>query len=211
MADEPLDTLARDAVDAAPRLLGWQLHRRVHIGGQQLTLRGRIVEVEAYPGGPDRGSHSFDGRRTARNESMYGPPGTAYVYFTYGMHHCFNIATASKDAGQAVLVRALEPLEGLHVMRRLRAAASDRPPADIADRDLCSGPAKLCQALLIDRAVDGWNLLSSTADFRLIPQPQEEPDPRIANGPRIGLGTSTGDWAQRPWRWWLAESPHVSR
>jgi DNA-3-methyladenine glycosylase len=201
--------LRGEAVEVAPKLLGWELVRRLDIGGEAAELRGRIVEVEAYPGGEDRGSHSFAGRRTARNDSMFGPPGTAYVYFTYGMHFCFNIATGGDGEGQAVLVRALEPLAGQPVMRRLRAAASGREREELRETDLCSGPAKLCQAMLIDRSVDGWNLLSQTSDLRVVVGSSGR-SREMGNGPRVGLGDSAGSWRDRPWRWWDAGSAHVS-
>src|SRR6185295_6674231 len=114
---------------------------------------GRIVEVEAYRGPRDRAAHSFGGRRTARNEVMYGPPGHAYVYFIYGMHYCVNVVCQPRDVPEAVLVRALEPLDGEPLMR-LRRGLPDAP----AWR-LCRGPGALCQALGIARAQNGADLV----------------------------------------------------
>jgi DNA-3-methyladenine glycosylase len=192
-----------DAVTVARRLLGQRLVR-VHRG---VRLAGTIVEVEAYLGADDRAAHTFGGRRTSRNESMYLPGGHAYVYFTYGMHFCLNVVCGRRDDGIAVLIRALEPTEGLAHMHRLR------PRAQTA-RDLCSGPGKLAQALAIDRDLDGEDLLTSDRLFieharrgRLAPA-------SVGISPRIGLNhhpKAAGEWAHRPLRFYLRSSDHLSR
>jgi len=174
-------------------------------------LAGRIVETEAYIGIRDRGSHAFGGRRTPRNESMYGPPGTAYVYFTYGMHYCVNIVCGRVDEPVAVLLRALEPVAGIDRIAALRAAASKARDRRFDDRDLCRGPARLCQGLAIGRDLNGLDL---TTDPRLwiadAPAPQvPAPDNRVVRAARVGLGCG-GPWAVRPLRWLLDGHPCVS-
>jgi DNA-3-methyladenine glycosylase len=196
--------LEAGALDAAPALIGCSLVRTIMTGRgrsrRTQTLSGVIVETEAYPGGPDRGSHTFDGRRTERNESMYARAGVAYVYFTYGMHHCLNVVTGGADDGQAVLIRAIGPSEGIATMRRHRAEASGRPEDAIRDRDVASGPAKLCQALRVDRSLNGADMLGPASHLRLVFGVRSG---SLQATPRIGLGRSTGDWAAKPWRWVL--------
>ncbi len=136
-----------DADTVAQRLLGQRLVRVIN--GRRLA--GPIVEVEAYLGARDKAAHTFGGRRTARNASMYLGGGHAYIYFTYGMHHCLNVVCGKPGDGVAVLLRAVEPTEGLELMFRRRVAAREV-------RDLCSGPGKLTQALGIDKARYGHPL-----------------------------------------------------
>lgn len=193
----------RDAPDLARALLGRRLVRVLDTGQR---LAGRIVEVEAYLGVEDRAAHSFGGRRTPRNEAMYLDAGHAYVYFTYGMHWCFNVVAGRPDLPVACLIRAIEPLEGLDLMRLHRAAK--RPRLTLRDTDLCSGPAKLCQALAIDRSL---NAIDLTADRRLFIENDSPARPdRIAAAPRVGVDYA-GDWADKPLRFLLRENPHVSR
>jgi len=183
----------------AQRLLGTVLVRTLDDG---TILRGRIVETEAYLGIQDRASHAHGGRRTARNESMYARAGTAYVYFTYGMHHCFNVVCGEVDEPTAVLVRALEPLEGIERMFAHRAKARK-------ETDLCSGPGKLCQALAIDRDLDGEDL--TTSERLSVVCGREGPIDlsRVEKTARIGVD-SAGAWARRRLRWYIRDSPHVS-
>lgn len=189
----PADKLARG-------LLGQRLVRILR--GQRLS--GLIVETEAYLGPHDRASHAAGGRRTARNESMYGPPGLAYVYFTYGMHHCFDVVGGEVGHPAAVLVRAIEPTEGIERMRSLRFGRNAR---EASDRQLASGPGKLCQALDIDRALDGTDLVTSQ-DVWIEREPSLARPPR--RGPRIGLG-EVGAWKHRRLRFWIRDSIWVSR
>lgn len=171
-----------------------------------MRLSGRIVEVEAYLGEADRAAHTFGGRRTARNAAMWGEAGHAYVYFTYGMHHCLNIVAAGPETPTAVLLRALAPTEGLDVMRAHRAGKI--AAARLKDRDLCSGPAKLTQALAIDRAFDHEDL---TRSERLWVEGGAGVDAdRIVATPRVGVGYAK-EWAVAPLRFHVADSPHVSR
>lgn len=183
---------AQSAQGFAPRLIGCTLVRTLPTGER---LAGVIVETEAYTGPEDLASHAAGGRRTARNESMWSEPGTAYVYFTYGMHHCFNVSCLRKDYPAAVLIRAVEPTEGLETMRRLRARPGAKP---LADRDLCRGPGRLCQAFAIDRSLDGVNIPQS-AQVSLLDRPLEMGEPPISRTARVGLG-DVGVWKNRALR-----------
>lgn len=197
--DEPLarDALRGGAAEVAPGLIGCRVVRVVD--GRRLS--GTIIETEAYVGVHDRASHAFGGRRTARNESMYAAAGAAYVYFTYGMHHCFNVVCGEEGDPQAVLVRAILPQEGLEFMRARRRAGA-------ADRDLCSGPGKLCQAMGIDRTLNAVDLCSDPGLF-LAAQPPGWRAARVVRCARIGLG-DVGGWKDRRLRWLIAGSPFVS-
>lgn len=187
--------LARPFYCRDPRVVGPDLLNKVLVHGDRA---GRIVEVEAYCGSEDPGSHAFRGR-TARNASMFGVAGCLYVYFTYGMHWCANAVCGDEGEGVAVLVRALAPLRGVPQMRAAR-------PAARRDRDLCSGPAKLCQALGLDGTFDGADLV--TADHGVSVRDDGLAPPAVpASGLRIGLSAG----ADLPWRWWVSGDPNVSR
>ena len=180
---------ARPSVAVAPELLN-----KVMVAG---PCRGRIVEVEAYAGPLDPASHAYRGP-TARNATMFGPPGHLYVYFTYGMHFCANAVTGEQGEGQAVLLRALAPLAGIDLMQARRPAA--RRPIDLA-----SGPAKLCQALGIVRDHDGTDLVDGGA-VQLVDDGVAPPDaPGVSE--RIGITRAT----DRRWRWFVDGDPNVSR
>lgn len=193
-----------DPITVARRLLGQRLVRIV----DGVRLAGTIVEVEAYLGTQDWAAHTFGGRRTPRNESMYLPGGHAYVYFTYGAHFCLNVVCGKRDEGVAVLIRALEPTEGLDVMFANRPKARPRRATD-----LCSGPGKLTQALQIDRHLDGVDLRTNSELFIERMRSRPLPQGRIGTTKRIGLNPTsrwTGDWHQRPLRFFLLGNPHVS-
>ncbi len=162
-------------------------------------VSGFIVEVEAYRGPQDRASHAFGGRRTKRTETMYGPGGTAYVYFVYGMYHQFNVVTNVPEIPHAILVRGLEPVEGLEVMRRRRPLQPDK--------NLTSGPGKLCIAMGIDRSLDRSYLLG---DKVWIEAGRKVSPREIASGRRIGIDYAE-DWIDKPWRFWLKGNRFVSR
>jgi DNA-3-methyladenine glycosylase len=180
---------ARDAREVAPELLGKVL---VH-GGRA----ARIVEVEAYAGGEDPGSHAFRGR-TPRNAVMFGPPGHLYVYFTYGMHWCANAVCGPDGDASAVLLRGGAPLAGVGEMFEAR-------PAARRERDLCSGPAKLCQALGIDGSANGDDLVRA-GGVVLVDDGTPPPDvPGVST--RIGLSAGR----EHPWRWFTPDDPNVSR
>ncbi|CAG0998698.1 Putative 3-methyladenine DNA glycosylase [Phycisphaerales bacterium] len=190
------------AADLAPRLLG-QIVVRVLPGGERLA--GVIVEAEAYLGVKDRASHAFGGRRTPRNETMYARPGTAYVYFTYGMHFCMNVVCGELGEPAAVLIRALHPIEGLEVMADQRAKGSVRSGLKVTE--LCSGPGKLCRALAIDRSLDGVDLC--TCDGLWVAEGPGVLPRRTRRASRVGLGFE-GPWARRRLRWLVAGNPHLS-
>jgi DNA-3-methyladenine glycosylase len=188
----------RPAAEVARDLLGRYLVREVD--GERLVLR--LVETEAYLGAPDRASHAWDGRRTARNESLYLAGGYAYVYFIYGMHWCLNAVTGEAGIGSAVLLRAGEPVAGLEAM-----AANRRLPRPPRPGEIAGGPGKLCQALAIDCALDGAALDRPP----LFVAPGEPvPEAAVAAGPRIGVDYA-GEAAAWPLRFALRGNPHVSR
>jgi DNA-3-methyladenine glycosylase len=135
---------------------------------------------------------------------MYGPVGHAYVYLIYGMHECLNVVAYHDSAAGAVLLRALEPVEGIDLMRRRR--GRDRDP----DSKLCSGPAKLCQAMAVDRTLNAHDLTSGAELWLSGPRSSPESIGRIAEGSRIGVAYAGGDWAARPLRFWLDGHPSVS-
>ncbi len=172
----------RDAAVVARALLGAVLRHETGEG----VLSGRIVETEAYLGPHDPASHSAVGR-TARTWHMFGPPGTAYVYFIYGMHWCVNAVTGAEGHGAAVLIRAVAPLEGLEVMRAHRPKARH-------DRDLANGPGKVCAALGISRTHDGASLTGASG--LTICAGDTVPDDRVSVGPRVGISKAV-DWPLR--------------
>lgn len=203
----PLPLLRGPADEVAPRILGWILTRTLADGS---VLKGRIIEVEAYVGTADAACHAFNGRRTPRNESMYAPPGTLYVYFTYGMHFCMNVVCAAAGDPHAVLIRALEPLEGLDHMRAHRLAGrAAGTKQSLRAHELCRGPANLCKALAIDRALDRAKLLAP-GPLRLQPGQLTPSEQRqVRRTPRIGIG-ATGPWVVRRLRWVIAGHPAAS-
>ena len=190
----PLDRgfYARGALEVAPELLNKVL---VAPDGRA----GRIVEVEAYRGADDPGSHGFRGR-TKRNATMFGPPAHLYVYFTYGMHWCANVVAETDGVAAAVLLRALTPLAGLDAMYEARGPAARR------DRDLCSGPAKLTQALGIDGSLDGSDLVTRDRGVTVVDDGTLPPQaPAVTT--RIGLTSG----ADLPWRFHVEGTPDISR
>jgi DNA-3-methyladenine glycosylase len=182
---------ARPVLVVARALLGRVL-RHDGPGGR---TSGRIVEVEAYRGADDPASHAFRGE-TVRNRVMFGPPGHAYVYFTYGMHYCVNLVTGPAGRADAVLIRALEPLEGLALMRRRRGVSE-------LER-LARGPGCVTRALGLDRRHDGLDL--THGPLVVESGRPERGGARVARGPRIGIRVAV----ERPWRFWLAGHTCVS-
>ena len=159
----------------------------------------RAGRPSAAVGAPFATTHEGGGRRTNRTETMYGLGGTAYVYFVYGMYYQFNVVTNVEETPHAVLVRALEPVEGLPIMRRRRAGRSEY--------ELTSGPGRLCVALGIDRGLDKDDLLG---DRVWIEEADSISPGQIARGPRIGIDYAE-KWVTKPWRFWLKDNPFVSR
>lgn len=190
----PLDPefCRRPAPMVAPDLLGMLLRAEGDAGE---PVVGRIVEVEAYTG-DDPASHSHRGP-TDRNRTMFGPPGRLYVYFTYGMHWCANVVCGDEGSGEAVLIRALAPVSGLEQMRARR-------PRARTDRDLCSGPAKLCQALAIDGSADASDVCGSG---RVTVLDDGWRPAAVEASTRIGITRAV----DRPWRWLVPDDPNVSR
>jgi DNA-3-methyladenine glycosylase len=239
MARLPRDFFDRPATEVAPDLLGCILWHASPAG----LVATRLVEVEAYRGSIDPASHSFRGR-TARNAVMFGPPGHAYVYFSYGMHYCVNLVCEPVGNAEAVLIRAGAVVAGAELARRRRYGLPDadtasahgaRPGAATTgargsgtapgrepgapgrrrprsrDRDLARGPGRLCQALGIDRSLDGADVCGSGGSLGIGPpdaagQPVAATASTIASGPRVGISRA----ADRPWRYWLAGDGHVS-
>jgi DNA-3-methyladenine glycosylase len=168
----------RDTETVARDLLGCVL---VHETADGERVSGRIVETEAYLGLSDRACHTYGGKRTPRTRSMYLEGGHAYVYFIYGMHFCFNVVTRTSEHPEAVLIRALDPLEGIELMRERRKVKRDL--------DLTNGPGKLCRALGIDRSHDGLSLASSTLYIERGPHIRGSRIEKgaIISSPRIGV------------------------
>jgi DNA-3-methyladenine glycosylase len=198
----------------APALLGCVLAHETADG----LVTVELTEVEAYSGLADPASHAYRGM-TGRNAVMFGPPGHAYVYFTYGMHFCVNVVCESAGTASAVLLRAGRILAGeplarrRRTVRRLAAARQDgTSPAGIPARDLARGPARLCQALAITRAQNGADLCDPASPLRLLPGERFHSaagiagKPEISAGPRVGVTAA----AEVAWRFWLAGDPTVS-
>jgi DNA-3-methyladenine glycosylase len=184
----------RDARIVAPLLL----NKVLAYAGRS----GRIVEVEAYAGGEDPGSHAFRGL-TKRNAVMFGPPGHLYVYFTYGMHWCANAVCSPPGLATAVLIRALEPLDGVAEMRTARSRGQRH---GLSDRDLCRGPARLCQALGIVGEVNGADLVTADRGMRIGDDGTPSPATPVVTT-RVGLSAG----ADLPWRFAVPDSVYVSR
>lgn len=191
----------------AQALIGCRLVRVLDDGTR---LSGRIVETEAYLGVQDRGSHAFGGRRSTRNSAMYARAGTAYVYFTYGMHFCMNVVGGQEGEPVAALVRALESVEGIEAMRALRRGASGKVVKDI---DLCRGPGRLCQALAIDRALNHEDLVTSERLWVEVEGGETSESGAgviLRRSARIGLNSAGPKWTGRLLRYFEAGSPAVS-
>ncbi|MFD7166177.1 DNA-3-methyladenine glycosylase [Streptomyces violascens] len=191
----PRDFFDRPVLEVAPDLLGRTLVRHTASGPLEL----RLTEVEAYDGPNDPGSHAFRGR-TPRNEVMFGPPGHAYVYFTYGMWHCLNLVCGPEGRASGVLLRAGEIRVGADLARKRRISAR-------YDRELAKGPARLATALDVGRALNGTDVCDGPeAPLSVLTGTPPTPD-QVRSGPRTGVG---GDGAPHPWRFWISEDPTVS-
>jgi DNA-3-methyladenine glycosylase len=193
----PRGFFAGSSLEVAPRVLGCVLEHETSEGLVAVAL----TEVEAYNGSNDPASHAYRGR-TGRNAVMFGEPGHAYVYFTYGMHFCVNLVCRPEGTASAVLLRAGRVTDGVPL-------ATARRPASRNGNDLARGPARLCQALGIDRRLDGADACSPGSPLRIRPAPGRgpgQPVPDVSRGPRVGISAA----ADRPWRFWLTGDPTVS-
>jgi len=205
----PRDFFARPSVEVAPDLLGCVLEHETADG----LVAVELTEVEAYAGRSDPASHAYRGK-TKRNAVMFGPPGHAYVYFTYGMHFCVNmVCLGEQGSASAVLLRAGAIIAGedLARARRTRGPVPEGPVSEgrarIAPRDLARGPARLCQALGIDRALDGADVCVAGSPLRMLSGAGNPArSGKIATGPRVGVSSA----AEIPWRFWYEGDPTVS-
>jgi DNA-3-methyladenine glycosylase len=213
VAGPPLarDFFDRPAPEVAPALLGCVLAHETADG----LVAVELTEVEAYSGQADPASHAYRGM-TGRNAVMFGPPGHAYVYFTYGMHFCVNVVCQPAGTAEAVLLRAGRVVAGEPLARRRRAArrqaadaqdaAGAATPQLIPARDLARGPARLCQALAVTRVQNGADLCVPASPLRLLPGDRAHSAANIGTGPRVGVTAA----AEVAWRFWLAGDPTVS-
>jgi len=195
----PREFFARPSVEVAPDLLGCVLEHETADG----LVAVELTEVEAYAGRSDPASHAYRGK-TRRNAVMFGPPGHAYVYFTYGMHFCVNMVCLGEEgSASAVLLRAGAIIAGEDLARARRA----RGPGVVASRDLARGPARLCQALAIDRSLDGADVCVAQSPLRVrAGAGHPARSAKILTGPRVGVSSA----AEIPWRFWYEGDPTVS-
>lgn len=166
-------------------------------GGQRVS--GKIVEVEAYLGENDKASHAYNGRRTTRNEITYKIGGKVYIFFIYGMYWQLNIVTNSAEIPHVILIRGVEPIEGIEIMRERR--------GKMKDQNLTSGPGKLCIAFGIDKSFNGEDLLGDKIWFE---NGENISDDQIESGKRIGIDYAQ-EFAEKPWRFWLKGNQFVSK
>jgi DNA-3-methyladenine glycosylase len=170
-------------------------------------VSGMIVETEAYLGAIDKAAHSYGNRRTTRTETMFALGGTAYIFFIYGMYFQFNVVVGEVGTPHAILIRAVEPVENVEIMRMRRNAKSKNPDRKMPDKNLTSGPGKLCIALGIDRSFNNEDLLDERVwleDFKTFS------DSEISSGKRIGIDYAE-EFAEKPWRYWVKDNLFVSR
>ena len=197
----PREFFARLSVPVAPDLLGCVLEHQTEAG----LVAVELTEVEAYMGASDPASHAYRGK-TARNAVMFGPPGHAYVYFTYGMHFCVNLVCLGNGSASAVLLRAGRIIEGEELARARRT----RGTTNIPFRDLARGPARLCQALDIDRSLDGADVCVPDSPLRMrwpeAGTTARSAERKVASGPRVGISVA----AEVPWRFWVEGDLTVS-
>ena len=213
MSSHPLDVdfYRRDPHTLARDLLGRNLVRRTDAG----IRRGRIVETEVYGGPHDPASHGDRGEPTERTESMFGPPGTAYVYTIYGMYQCFNVVAPAEQKAAAILVRAVEPMDGLEMMARDRGLVDRDDIDELKDStigNLTTGPGKLCQAFDIGTSLDGATLDGPPLWLEPGEPAVDNADESIGASSRIGLNRETvGEAVDWPWRYTLQGSEFLSR
>lgn len=197
----------RDTRVVAEELLGKILVRKI----DDKLLKGRIVETEAYIGEIDKACHAYGGKRTTRTELLYGKPGLAYVYFIYGLYHCFNLITEKENYASGVLIRSIEPLEGVETMCRLRFKKSYEELSRYEKKNISNGPSKLCMAMDITKRENGIQTLVSEKIY--VEEPSEKyklDNLRIIRSKRIGI-----DYAEEAkdflWRYYIEGNPYVSK
>ncbi|MEQ1605356.1 MAG: DNA-3-methyladenine glycosylase [Pyrinomonadaceae bacterium] len=200
--------LRDDTIQIARDLLGKLLVVPDENGNR---VSGMIVETEAYLGTTDRAAHSFGRRRTKRNEITYALGGHVYVFFIYGMYYQLNVVCGEIDSPHVVLIRAIEPVEGIEIMHERRSGKKLEPRAiatgSMLDKNLTSGPGKLCIALNIDRRLNGENL---SGESIWLEELETIADEQITVGKRIGIDYA-GEDAEKPWRFWVKGNHYVSR
>lgn len=186
-----------DALTAAQELLGQVIVRRI----DGTEIRVKIVETEAYLGAEDKACHAYKNKRTSRTETMFAAGGTAYIYLIYGMHSLFNVVVNDKNIPEAVLIRAVEPISGLDIIKNKRDIKSDRV------KDLTNGPGKLSQALDIDREWDGYNLISGD---ELYLEAGDRKEHEIVSAKRVNIDYAEED-KDKLWRFYLKDNSFVSQ
>jgi DNA-3-methyladenine glycosylase len=169
-------------------------------------VSGTIVETEAYLGAIDKAAHSYGNRRTKRTETMFAQGGTVYIFFIYGMYFQFNVVVGAVDTPHAVLIRAVEPFENVEIMRERRRLKSKNPLAKMLDKNLTSGPGKLCIALGIDKVFNNQSLLGDKVWL----EAGNDSELEISCGKRIGIDYAE-EFAEKPWRFWIKDNQFVSR
>lgn len=193
----------RSAIDVANDLLGKVLVREV----DGKVLKGKIVETESYVGAIDKACHAYNGRRTKRTEILYSDCGVSYVYFIYGLYHCFNIVTNEKEVAEAVLIRAIEPLNELEYISQVRYKKKFDELTKVQIKNLTNGPSKLCLAYLIDKDLNGDKLYEKG---KIYLEESEENDFEIVKTKRIGI-----DYAEEAkdflWRFYIKDNDFVSK
>nr|XP_022905692.1 probable DNA-3-methyladenine glycosylase [Onthophagus taurus] len=187
--------------ELADSLLGKLLLRKI----DNVILKGRIVEVEMYPGGEDKASSSYNERRTPTNEPMYMTPGTAFVYKTYGIYHCFNISAL--EEGGAILLRAVEPLEGIEEMQKYRSVRKKTPTKT---QDLCKGPSNLCTSMCITKEICN-KVDMAQSDVLWVETDDFSNDFEIVRTSRIGIDSAGIEWAGKPFRFYIKGNEYVSK
>ena len=191
------DFYQNDAVTAAKDLLGKIIVREIN--GQKIMTK--IVDTEAYMGAEDKASHAYNNKKTKRTKTMFGKGGLAYIYLIYGMYHCFNVVTAVKDDPHAILIRAVEPVEGLELIKKNRNIKSSNL------EDLTNGPGKLSQALKIDKSLDGCDLVKSNKLYLL---DQENNDFKVVAAPRVNIDYAE-EYKDKLWRFYIRGNKFISK
>jgi len=191
------DFYQNDAVTTAKDLLGKIIVREIN--GQKIMTK--IVDTEAYMGAEDKASHAYNNKKTKRTKTMFGKGGLAYIYLIYGMYHCFNVVTAVKDDPHAILIRAVEPVEGLELIKKNRNIKSSNL------EDLTNGPGKLSQALKIDKSLDGCDLVKSNKLYLL---DQENNDFKVVAAPRVNIDYAE-EYKDKLWRFYIRGNKFISK